>query len=467
VRKVENEKTGRRRIIYLLLSILVACAIWLYADLTSGPNGTPQTKTREFLEVPIEYLYESTLGDRGLMLVEDGTDMTIDLTLKGTRWDICSLDRSDIRVTASLFDITSAGEQRVNYTISFTDPKFGNNVIQRENTSFSMAKVHISELYSRTIDVSCELVGNVAESYSAGQVELSHTEVEVRGLQEDISPISYAKVTLDIGANAVETVSKDLELQFYDENGQILDKADIHASADFVRATLPVFVTKELQLVVNLTESPGRRIKNTDYRIEPQTIAVTGDASQLKNVETLVLGPAYDLAELGTEASENYTTTNYPIILPEGCTNVSGVTRAALRIRFKDMTSETLKTENISFLNQPEGKRVELLTGSLPVKVFGTKADISALTGEDVAVTVDLSDYSAASGTYTIPAEVTVNKGDVGISGVYQIQITIREGAEEPPPEGEPASGPVEGEPASGPAEGLETPAEGETEGTP
>ena len=48
---------------------------------------------------------------------------------------------------------------------------------------------------------------------------------------------------------------------------------------------------------------------------------------------------------------------------------------------------------------------------------------------------MDLDDYSAASGTYTVPAEVTVNKGDVGISGLYQIQVTIREGSEEPPPE--------------------------------
>lgn len=442
---MENEKTGRRRVVYVLLSVLVAAGIWLYADLTSGPNGTPQSQTREFSEIPIEYLYESTLTDRGLMLVDEGTDQTIDLELKGTRWLISSLDRAHIRVTASLFDVTSAGVQRVNYVVSFTDSRFGNNAIQREGASISMATVNISELYSRTINVSCELVGNVAESYSAGQVELSHTEVEVRGLQEDIDPISYAKVTLDIGDSAVETVSQNLELQFYDQNGQMLDKANIHSSVESVKATLPVFVTKELRLVVNFIEAPGCRARNTEYFIEPATIAVSGDATQLKNVETLDLGK-YDLRELGTAASENYTTTNYPIILPDGCTNVSGVTRAALRIRFEDMTSATISTENITWLNLPEGKRVELLTSSLPVKVFGTEADVSALTGEDIAVTVDLDDYSSASGTYTIPAEVTVNKGDVGISGLYQIQATIREGAEEPPPE-EAAEPSPEGEP--------------------
>ena len=452
---MENEKIGRRRVVYVLLSILVAAGIWLYADLTSGPNGTPQTQTREFLEIPIEYLYESTLTDRGLMLVDEDTDRTIDLELKGTRWLISSLDRSHIRVTASLYDVTSAGVQRVNYVVSFTDSRFGNNAIQRENASFGMATVNISELYSRTIDVSCELVGGVADTYSAGQVELSHTEVEVRGLQEDINPISYAKVTLDIGANAVETVSRDLELQYYDENGRILDKSGIYSSVETVRATLPVFVTKELSLFVNFTDGPGCRARNTEYFIEPATIAVSGDATELKDVEMLELGK-YDLRELGTTASENYTTTNYLIILPDGCTNVSGVTRAALRIRFKDMTSATISTENISWLNLPEGKRVELLTDSLAVKVFGTEADVAALTGEDIAVTVDLDDYSAASGTYTIPAEVTVNKGDVGISGLYQIQVTIREGGEEPPPPEEEA-GPEDVEAAAPAGEDAQT----------
>ena len=60
---------------------------------------------------------------------------------------------------------------------------------------------------------------------------------------------------------------------------------------------------------------------------------------------------------------------------------------------------------------------------------------MSAVTGEDIAVTVDLSDYSSASGTYTIPAEVRVSGGDLGITGEYQVQVTIRERVEEPPKE--------------------------------
>ena len=42
---MENANTGRRRVIYLLLAILVACGIWLYVDLSSG-----QTVTQEYLD---------------------------------------------------------------------------------------------------------------------------------------------------------------------------------------------------------------------------------------------------------------------------------------------------------------------------------------------------------------------------------------------------------------------------------
>ncbi|MCI9120512.1 MAG: hypothetical protein HFG00_03135 [Oscillibacter sp.] len=439
---MEKEKAGRRKVIYLLLSILVAAGIWLYADLTSGPNKTPQTRTWDYQDIPIEYTYESTLTDRGLMLVEEGTDQTIDLTLESTRWLLANLDRSQIRVTASLKDVTSAGEQRINYVTSYTDSKFNVNTVQRKNASFGMATVNIQELYSRTIDVSCELVGNVAESYSAGQVQLSHTQIEVQGQAEDIDPIRYAKVTLDIGDSAVESVVQDLEVQYYGENDQLLDKSGIYSSVETVQATLPVFVTKELQLVVDFVESPGFRRRSTEYRIEPSTITVSGDATQLKNVETLRLDK-YDLSELGTSASQNFTTTNYPIILPEGCQNLSGVTRAALRIRFKDMASADVLTENIEWKNLAEGKRVESLTESLLVRIFGTQKDVAAVTGENVTVTVDLSDFSNASGTYTVPAEVAVSGGDIGISGEYQVQVTIREGEATPSEEESPEEGTV------------------------
>ena len=431
---MESVKNSRRKVFYLLMSVLVACGIWLYADLTSGPNGTARLCFRDITDIPVEYTDMATLTDRGLMLVDEGSDLTVNLKLRGTRWMVSVLDKSEIRFVVSLVDVTTPGVQNINYRMTFTDKRFNGEISLYEASIGNNATVNISELYRRNIDVKCDLVGSVAEPYSAGQVQLSHTEIEVRGLQEDIDPISYAKVTLDIGEGAEETVTKDLEIQFYDQNGELMEKDGIHPITDTIQATLPVYVSKELKLMVNFQEMPGARVKSTEYVIEPSVIWVSGDASKLKNVDTLNLG-SFKLQDLGTTASANYTTTYYHIILPEGCQNLSGVTQAALRIRFKDMETATIPVSNIVLDNAPGDKYAELLTPELPVQIYGMAEDVAAVTDGQISVRADLSDYASASGTYTIPAEVSVRSRDVGILGTYQVQVNIRENAPEEPPE--------------------------------
>lgn len=424
---MQNEKNSKRRVLYLLLAVLVAAGIWFVVDQTSN-NGSPRTIEREVKEVPITYInVDTVLADRGLMLLDEDTDATIDLTLEGGRWMVNLLDASDIRVTCDLKNVTGAGMQQASVTIS-VDPKYGKVTKQ----SLYMATVNISELYSKEIDVKCELKGNVADGYSAGQLQLSTEKLNIRGQAEDIDPVSYAKVTLDIGEDAVETISRSLTWQYYDENDQLLDSAGIHPTVETVQATLPVYVTKELQLVVNFKEYPGARERNLKKDISPGSIVVRGDAAKLKDVETITLGD-FDLLQFLDNPVPGHT---YSIIIPDGCQNLSGVTRATLTVSFADMTKAEVVASQFDAANVPEGKSIRILTEELPVTIFGTEADVEAVTGEDITVVADLSDYSGASGTYTVPATVQISSsGDVGVSGAYQVQVTIQEQTEPETPE--------------------------------
>lgn len=430
----ENEKIITKKYLYILLSVLVAICIWIFVDELNGGVGT-----LEFKNIPITYRdTNDVLSERGLMLVlgeDNGTSETVDLELKGRRSLIAGLDDSMITVTADLSGITRTGKQTVGYTISYSDRKYNDATISVEDASFRRASVHISELNKRIIDVRCELIGNVADGYSAGEVQLSNTEMELRGQAKDIDRISYAKVTFDIGEDAAETITKELTYQFYDRNDNIIEGKGVHASVERVQAKLPVFVTKELPLVVNYVEAPGARLSNTERSLTPATITVSGDASLLKHVTSIVLGDI-DLLEL-TDASTAYEA-SYPIIIPDGCQNLSGVTRATLKIRFKDMGSTQLLATNFDYANLPEGKTATILTEELPVTFFGMMEDVDAMTSEDFVVIADLSDYSGASGTYTVPAVIQVDSGlDVGVSGTYQVQARIleREPDDTPPEE--------------------------------
>lgn len=420
---MERKKMDKQKILFLVLSCLVAVTLWIFVDVTGGESVEIEIKG-----IPIEYLYGDTvLAQRGLMLLEEGTTQTVDVKLTATRWNSTSLDRSAVRATVDLTDVTEIGTQRLTISIFYNSEAEG---ITKKSTTPTMATVNIGELYHKEVEVRCERVGTVAEGYSAGELQLSPSVVEIRGQQEDIDPVSYVKVVLQY-EEATATITEDLEFQYYDANDQLLSGEGIHANVDTITATLPINVTKELQLTMNFIESPGARLQNTDWDIEPSSILVSGDAELLRDVESIVLDD-FELAALDSNTRYSYT-----IPLPEGCENLSGVTKATLTISFQDMKSAPVATTNIRCENVPEGKSASILTEQLTVVVFGTSADVDAVTGEDLEAVADLTDFGSAAGTYTVPVTIRSTKGDLGISGTYQIRVTLREGEAEEPTEPE------------------------------
>ncbi|WP_417043138.1 YbbR-like domain-containing protein [Dysosmobacter sp.] len=439
---MERKKMDRQKAMYLALSCLVAVTLWIFVDLT-GDNGDAKKVEIDINNIPIEYLNTDTvLAQRGLMLLEEGTTQTVNVKLTAsTRWNSTSLDRSAVRATVDLADVTETGTQRLNITILYPD---GTEGISKKSSSPSMATVNIGELYHKEVEVRCERVGTVAEGYSAGELELSPSVLEIRGQKEDIDPVSYVKVVLNYD-DATSTITQELDFQYYDANDQLLSGDGIHPTVDKITATLPVNVTKELTLTMNFIQSPGARLTNTVWDIEPRSILVSGDAELLKDVETIVLDD-FDLASLDSNTRYSYT-----IPLPEGCENLSGVTKATLTISFKDMKSAPVTTTRIQCENVPEGKVADVLTEQLTVVIYGTSADVDAVTGSDLLAVADLTDFGSAAGTYTVPVEIRSQRGDLGISGTYQIRVTLRDTQDEEPDQNEPSE---------------DTPSDGETQET-
>lgn len=416
---MEN-KQNKRKAVYMALSVLVAVIIWIFVDVSAG-----RTVTVEVENVPIEFVWETTLTDRGLMVLDEGTDTSVSsVTLQGTRWNIGKLDKSQLRVQVDLSGVTTTGVQRLSCTIRYPQG-YPTGLLQHVDSSTYMVKVNIGELNSKEIEIRPVYVGSVAEGCTAGELVLSPSTLEIRGQAEDIDPVSYAQVTINLD-NADSTVSELLDYQLYDENDVLIENAGIHTSAEKVQVTLPVNTAKELELTINFVEAPGASVDNLDWEITPKRITVYGDAEKLRKIDSISLGE-FHLADLGSSNSYNYT-----IPIPEGCENLSGITWAELRASFVDMTSASVPAVSFVCENVPEGKRAEVLTEELLVSIFGTSADVAAVTSEDILVVADLSGFSAAAGSYTVPARVLVEtSGDVGVSGTYQVRVNIQDPSQE------------------------------------
>ena len=389
----------RQKVFYMALCVLAAIVVWIFVD-NYGTNGGPVTHTKWFRDVPITYTGETVLTDRGLMLLEENTVATVDLEMEGTMWDLALLDKDYIKVTADLSNVSRTGVQTVTSVIySYTEDYFRQRISVNDRNP-STITINVAELYHKTVDVRCEITGNVAEGYSAGELQVSPTEIEVRGDQADVDAVSYAKVTLELGEDATSTVTGELPIQFYDANDQLLENTSLQTTEETIQVTLPVYVTRELQLTMNFVESAGARMNNVDWEIVPNTIQVSGPAEVLNSMDSIVLDD-FNLAELGS--TTNYS---YAIPIPEGCVDLSGVTRATLRISFKDMQRTTVTATNFILENAPEDRTVDLLTEQLAVSIFGTSGDVAVITSDNILVAVGLAGFGSAVGAYTLPAEV-------------------------------------------------------------
>lgn len=406
------EQNKKRKIFYIVISILISAFVWFYVNYA-------EVVTISVNEIPVEFTNEdTTLADRGLMLLNAG-DATVDLRLQVPRNIVFRFDTSQIRIVADLSSITAPGKQSLGYTIIYPGNITSRNVAV-DSPSIRTISVEIGELSRKEVEVRCKVVGSVAADYIAGTLRMLPAVLEVRGQQVDIMQVNYAQVTLNI-SDATSTIVELLDYELYDFNDQVIKNQNIHPVSDQIQVTMPVMTAKEVPLVVDFVESPGIRLESFDYSIDPQTITISGDAATVDVIDQIVL----DTLDLSGLTGEEHL--SYDIVLPDGINNLSGITGASLEITPRGFQTLEVEATHFSYENLGASRSVSIVTSTLPVVLRGTPAEIAKVSEKDVHVIADLADVADASGSYTVPARVQVDKYDVGSVGTYEVTVHIGE----------------------------------------
>ncbi len=410
------EKTKGRMTLRIVISILVAIAVWLYVDI--GQATSVKTRVRD---VPVEFAYEnSVLADRGLMLLS-GYDTTIDLKIEGPRRELWKLDKDAIRIVADTSSITETGVQALNYQVVFPD-NISRNDLKVEASAYTVT-VTVGELYTKEVPVYCDVTGELEKGFYGEAVILDPAELILRGQRDDLLNISYAKIILDV-SGASKTVVQGINYTLYDYNDVPVDNQRIRTSTKMIQATLPVYTTKEVPLSINYIEVPGSTVDTMDCTIVPSSVILAGDKTVLESISEIVLGEIY-LQDL--KPSQTFV---YPISVPEGTTLVSGESEATATIVVTGVSEKTMAVAAFILPNAPEGYQVTPVTESLNIVLRGLTKEIESLKAENLIVTADLSSISA-TGNYTVPVTVEVSGFDnVSAKGGYQIIVRVTEASE-------------------------------------
>lgn len=404
-------KSKRRKVFYILLSVLIASMVWFYV------NNSEEVRINVH-SVPVEFLNEdTTLADKGLMLVNGEEDVTVDLQLKVPRRLMFNFDTSQIRLVSDLSSVTYAGKQSVTFNILFPS-SISTRDVSVESPTVRTVQVEIGELQKRNIEIRYKVIGNVAEGYIAGAVQLNPAELQIRGQQADIMQVSYAQVMLNI-ENATSTVVELLDYQLYDYTDQPITNKNIHPTSEQIQVTMPVMTVKDVPLKINFVETAGSRLESFNWSLSHDSITLSGDASQIASIDEIELGT---LALEDLRADEVF---DYDIPIPEGVNNLSGITSVTLTIGASNVETREVEATSFSYENFNGSGEVTIVTSSLPVTLRGTAADLAVISDRQVRVIADLSDIAADSGSYTVPARIVVDGYDIGAVGNYEVTVRI------------------------------------------
>ena len=408
----EKPRFNRSKVVRIVISILVAIAMWLYVDLERAPE-----RTMTIRDIPVEFSGENTtLADKNLMLLS-GYDTTIDLKIRGPKRELVKMNRDNVRVIASTSSIDSVGVHQLDWTVSFPDGVVRTNV-SVEKASLSQITVTVGELYTKEVPVECQVVGEVAEGYFTGDVVLDPEVLTLRAQRDDLLNVSCAKLTVDI-SGATRSVVQTVDVQLYDYDGNPVENSNIRTNTSLIQAKVPVLTTREVELAVEFSGVPGAAMNSIKCDITPKTVRLNGEADVLDSIDKLVL------ATLHVDDLELHQQNSYVVTPPDGTWLVNGNEVATADITQEGIEEKSLTATSIEFDKLPSGLYAIAPDGGLTVRLWGLSEEIEAVTAENLRVIADMSAVTG-QGTVTVPVTVTISGfNDVTVRGTYELTVTV------------------------------------------
>ena len=414
----------KSKIFTALLSLLVSFGLWLYVITVVSP-GSENT----YYNIPVNIQNESLLTDRGLMITEN-RNPTVTLHLVGDRVDLNKLNSSNITITVDASRIYEAGKHNMSYNIGYPGD-IADNAVSVQSRNTSTISLTVEERISKPVSVVVEYIGQLSEDYLLDEENavLTNEVVNIVGPKSVTDLISQAKIQVDLDGKT-QMISQDFEYTLCGEDGEPVDEEKlekIEADVESVGLTVKIQRVKEIPLRLHVIPGGGATEKTTSIVMQQDTIRISGNEAQLEELSVLELGTV-DLGKL-TEA----TVLIFPIVLPEGVTNETGLTEITVDIQFPELAMKKLNVTNIVAVNTPPGYEVEMITQQLEVTVRGPAALVDALTAEDITVQVDF--LGAQVGTSKLKAKIVMSQEYTAIGAMdsYSVSAILRELVSEKP----------------------------------
>jgi YbbR domain-containing protein len=367
----------------ILISILVALAVWILAVTSSDPSETMDYPRN----VPIEIIGQST----NLVLTNELPEsITITLRAPNSIWETLNEDPGKVRAFIDLSSV-AAGETSVPVQVQVS-------IKPVEIVSFTPQQVNVvmEPLSSKPYDIVVVTRGALPVGYQSDEPQLSETTAMVSGAESRVAQVAEVHAVVDL-TQVRSDINTTITLQPVDANGLTVRDVTVTPSEITLLQTITQRGGYRNVVVIVVTEGQVRQgYRLSSITVNPPTVTVySTDAAAVDalpgSIETKVVSLV--------DQQEDFTQT-VELNLPANL-QVLGSSEVEVKVNIEPVVSSIALSDipviesglatNLVATFLPEKANI-IITGPLPV--------LESIFVSDVRILVDLTGY--LPGTYSI-----------------------------------------------------------------
>ncbi|MCL2034481.1 MAG: hypothetical protein FWG94_07090 [Oscillospiraceae bacterium] len=404
-----------------VFALVVAAFFWLLVAMTQN-----YPITRVIYNVPVRVNSQpNALSSIGLHAIDD-ENIRVDVEVEGLRSVVGQLTPDDFLLTVRLTGVTEAATYELIPMSIDIAPNPDYSII---GFLPEKVKIRFDRLSQKTFAVEERIQGlSIAQGYTEKMTVVTPDTITVEGPATELERIAYAGITTELTEPLDKTHSEELQVVFYDANGDELELEEMHLSADRTQAHLTIQVLKviNLPLAVDYINIPRGFPKDElleRTRFSQFDVTIAGPSDLIDRLTEIQLG-YIDLKSIRIDR------TLFPFDVPlpspqDQFMRLDNVMSVVVGINDRDLESAVFNVSNPRLLNTPSGFEVELLADTIyNVEFVGKREIIEAMTADDIVAEIDLSEREIVSGSYPMPVKISVpGKGLVWAVGDHSITI--------------------------------------------
>lgn len=401
---------------YLLFAfaLVISLVIWIYMSFASPNTDTTFT----IGDVPVQIELSEEAQKMGLK-VFGLTEPKASVTVSGNRTVLGLVNENDLLVTAAAGSINSAG----NYSLPITATKRSSRGnYQITNTSPTTINVTVDYLKDSEFQLQEGIIFYVDDGYY-GTVSLPYTVVNVSGPQSEVLKVKKAVAKATISGKLTSTREVDARIVLYDENNNEVPQDLLNLSVETMKATVTVLPEKKVPVEPGYVNKPsGLKLSDEMVSVTPSELLIAGPEENLSKI-TSVYTDTIDFSKI---KNEKIDFDDLPIIIPEGCKNISNYPTAKVSLDLSSFASKVFKVDKFEVVGLSSQYTAEVTSKSINVTVIGPAADIEKLDSSKITAVIDTSTSPGKTGSVEMPVTFRFSGVDTCWAyGSYQANVTI------------------------------------------